>query len=171
MGTATITPNELASAIKSKIDVDNLDKDFLIDYFKKHIQPNSKTQTWNVKIKSFDSFKEDDQKHSRHHGIIPFLIVHFELIPSNGNVLEPFIFNYNAIIHEGVTHDVDIFQTSKNKTEKSKLGRITLDVKTGTFSPVKIQLQREHQKNNSWWIVLLVGIIILAALLYKWRKK
>lgn len=123
--------------------MDNLDETFLKDYFQQHIQANSQTQTWQVTVTSFASFKEDDSVHGGHHGVIPFLIVNFELQPGEGNIFEPFIFNYDAIIHEVVTHDIDIYQivSTDKGTNKAKLGRITLDIKTETFTPVEIQLQ------------------------------
>ncbi|UZR98529.1 hypothetical protein [Chondrinema litorale] len=175
IGTAIMPTNELDLATKRKIDLDNLNDEFLINYFKKHIQINSQSQTWEVIIKSFESFEENDQAHGGHHGIIPFLLVHFEIQPSNGNVLEPFIFNFDVITHEVVTHDVDVFQlfNNRNKTKENKLGRITLDIKKETFNQLEIQLQDEYQKNNVWWIFLLVGVIIIIAiiLIIKTNKK
>lgn len=150
-GIATMPVHELETATKRELDSNNLDLSFLREYFQKHIQASSPNQTWEVKINSIDSFKEDDGEQGGHHGVIEFLTIDFELSPSKGDLTEPFVFDFDAITHEVVTHDVEIFQISESNDalEKKKLGEITLNIQSGVFDPVEIKLDGPIQKTET----------------------
>ncbi len=166
---ATMPADELNTATKSQVNIDQLDTAGLIQYFQNHIHIESETQSWNVRVKSFDSFEEDDSKHGGHHGIIPFLIMHFELIPSDGNVLESFVFDYDAILHEVRTHDVEVFQEFQDD-KNSELGELTMNTKTESFEPLEIQLQQKYEPKKWWLSTPIILLIPIGYFIYRRSK-
>ncbi|MCR8666435.1 hypothetical protein NO995_01995 [Aestuariibaculum sp. M13] len=166
IGKAVLPLGELESAIKQRINPEHIDTAFMKVYFQKHVHVQSENQNWKVDVFSFSTFNEDDSNYGGHHGVIPFLVVNFKLEPSKEIPIEAFTFNYDAVIYEVMTHDIDVYQVFDNQADSLMLGEITLDVSSETFKPLVIQMQSVEPAVKSSSLFAGLGLMLSLVVIF-----
>src|SRR4051812_1420328 len=105
-GEAKMPLVELKSAIGLGVnDRVNIDSTFFKDYFNKHIQAISGQIKWTTTIDTIQVTSDIDPVVGNYMEVL----VHFELTPPDSKYLRSFTFNYDAIIHQVVTHQILVF--------------------------------------------------------------
>lgn len=80
------------------------------------------------------------------------VVVHFTLTPPDARYLHTFVFNYDAVIHQVVTHSALVYVSQdwangiQDKNSGQQIGIIQMDVPTGKILPLQINLEP-----GSWW--------------------
>lgn len=94
-------------------------------YFSKHIyvtevglsQPTQQSsKLWQVDIDHIYHLSSDDSQYGGHHGVIDFFAVEFSITPPKEGSIDNFILQYDAVIHEVVTHKAFVFQNKQHVT-------------------------------------------------------
>jgi hypothetical protein len=141
-GIARLPLLELQTAMGGQ-SIRNINSAFVKSYFSKHIVATSGTSSWLTSIISLDIISDHDE----FIGDFQEVVVHFELTPEDVGHLRSFVFNYDAIIHEVVTHQILIFvkQDWKNGVHEnsgsSPIGVIRMDVQSGKIIPLTVSLE------------------------------
>lgn len=112
------------------------------EYLLAHIHPMvAKDQPWIVEIKDMH-LQKGEQAYS---GPFQEIIVHLILTPPEGAATRNFIFDYDVIMHQLVTHSALVLLRSdwasgKTNTEPTEIGVIRVDTKTALIYPLTINL-------------------------------
>ena len=118
------------------------------EYLLAHIHPMvAKDQPWMVEIKDL-ALQKGEQTYS---GPFQEIIVHLLLTPPEGASTRNFIFDYDVIMHQLVTHSALVLLRSdwaagKAHTEPTEIGVIRVDTKTTLIYPLTINLA----EGNFW---------------------
>lgn len=124
------------------------DEPFFRDYFERHIQAVSGQDKWNTTIESIDLTTDKDPFVGKYREVI----VRFTLIPPGIENWRKFTLNYDAIIHQVVTHKVIVFVTQDwrngihEESSAQLLGIIRMDVPAEKIFPLEVSLDK-----GSWW--------------------
>jgi len=145
-GEAKIPLSELQNAVGEQ-QGSNIKSIFLKHYFQKHITAVSGQQNWTTVV---DSVLAVEGKNSII-GNYKEVLVYFELKTTQKN-LRKFTFNYDAVIHQVITHKIfiyveqDWFNGLQYKNKAQQIGIIQLDIPKGKILPLEINLEK-----GSWW--------------------
>ncbi len=146
-GEARMPLIELANAVGDN-RVTNLNDPFFKPYFKNHIEATSEGATWNTNIESINVLSDKDPNV----GTYQEVVVLFTLTPSDPRYLRAFTLNYDAVIHQVVTHSALVYVRQDWNTgiqgEKNaqQIGAIQMDVPSGKILPLQVNLEE-----GSWW--------------------
>jgi HupE / UreJ protein len=146
-GEAEIPLIELGNAVGEQRTA-NLNDPFFNAYFETHIQANSAGDRWGTKINSITLVTDNDPSI----GTYQEVIVRFTLEPANARDLHKFSFNYDAVIHQVVTHSALVYVREDWSngispiSDAQQLGIIGLDIPSEKILPLEINLE-----NGTWW--------------------
>ena len=146
-GEAKMPWPELQSAIGDSVHPDIQDP-FFKNYFKAHINAITGRQKWTTLINKIELTTDTDEFVGKYQEVI----VHFTLLPAAINDWRQFTFNYDAIVHQVVTHKILVFvkQDWRNGIHEESgalpLGVIKVDVRSGKLFPLQVNLEK-----GSWW--------------------
>jgi len=138
---------ELGNAVGDQ-RVANMSDPFFKTYFAQHIKALSNHNTWITQIENISTITGKDEAV----GTYQEVVVRFLLIPQNANDLRTFTFNYDAIIHQVVTHSALVYVQQdwdngiQDEKDAQQIGVIQMDVPTGKIFPLQINLEK-----GSWW--------------------
>lgn len=139
---------ELQSALQVNA-IDDVQSPSIRKYFEDHIVVRSKSGVWKTNITGLQTSMD----HDPFVGDYEEVIVRFELIPSVIEDLRHFTFDYDAVIHQVVTHRILIFLQSdwrngiaEEESSAYPVGVIEMDVPTGKINPLQISLEE-----GSWF--------------------
>lgn len=147
-GEAKIPLAELETAIGKPLDQSHLNDQTIFDYFRKHIQAKGNRTRWLTQVDSIVLEETKDPIVGKYVEVK----LYFQLIPSMHDDLRHFIFNYDAVIHQIITHKIIVFvqQDWYNGVHEEKgskqIGVIEMDPRYGVFQPLSINLEK-----GSWW--------------------
>jgi hypothetical protein len=147
-GEAKIPITELQNAIGEQQDYTDINSPFFIQYFLKHINANTGNKKWYTVIHSATTTDGIDSIVGKYKEVI----VYFELIAPPNTSPRQFTFNYDVVIHQVITHQIfinvqqDWFNGLHHEQHKQQLGIIALDIPSGKYSPLHINLDQ-----GSWW--------------------
>jgi len=179
-GEAKMPLPELESAIGKSIN--GIDNAFFRQYFTAHIRAVTNGKYWHTTIGSLSVAATQDSTVGKYQQVI----VQFTLTPDDVNDLRQFTFDYDAIIHQVVTHKalVLVEQDWQNgiQTEESarQIGIIKLDVPTGKVIPLQVNLEKgsawtgfvsmlklgmQHIKEGTDHLLFLIVLLLPAMLL------
>jgi hypothetical protein len=123
-------------------------EDFYKKYFLQHIKAVSNNASWTTEVKGFEVITD----HDPFIGNYSEVKVSFKLIPPNRSKLRNFKLEYDAVIHQVVTHEAIIFIQSdwnngiQDQSKAYPIGVVKLDVPSGTIMPLRVNLNE-----GSWW--------------------
>lgn len=121
---------------------------FFSSYFTNHIKAISANQAWTTTINTIELTTDTDEMVGRYQEVL----VHFTMAPPAIPNWRQFTFDYNAIIHQVVTHKIIVFiqQDWRNgihsDQEATPLGVIEMDVRSEKVHPLEVNLEQ-----GSWW--------------------
>ena len=148
-GEAKMPLVELESALGKSVDTSlNVNTTFFKDYFFQHIKAVSGNDSWATIIKDIHKIEETDLNIGNYQEVV----VHFILKPSDSKDLRLFDFDYNAIVHQVVTHKILVFlkEDWMNGLHEESMGKpvgiIETNFKTGKFQTLNINID-----DGSWW--------------------
>jgi hypothetical protein len=121
----------------------------LKEYLLAHIHPmTAENQPWQVEVTNMNVGK------SEHTATGPYreITVHLVLIPPVGESTRKFIFDYDVIMHQLVTHSALVsirsdWELGKTNKVPSEVGVIRVDTGTTLIYPLEINLE----KGGNWW--------------------
>lgn len=132
---------------------------FYQQYFTQHIRAITNNRWWKTRIISIVMNGAHDDMVGNYQQVT----VSFELTPQQNADLRTFTFNYDAIIHQVVTHQAmvllqqDWYNGMHQDSGPQMVGVIKLDIVSGKIYPLQIHLQQ-----GSWWkgfvSMLLLGM-------------
>ncbi|WP_160143711.1 HupE/UreJ family protein [Chryseolinea soli] len=176
---------ELESAIGRKAG--ELDTDFFREYFESHIQAVSGKRTWHTEIESLSTITDT----SPFVGEYQEVVVHFKLTPPDARLLRHFTFEYDAVIHQVITHRALVFvqydwnNGLQDQSDSEPLGVIGLDVPSGKIFPLEVHLEEgswingvkgmfllgmKHIREGLDHILFLLTLLLIAPLTIEDRK-
>lgn len=147
-GEAKIPLAELETAIGKPIDQLRLNDQTIFDYFRKHVQASGNGGQWFTQVDSIVSEETKDPIVGKYVEVK----LYFQLIPSVHGDLRHFTFNYDAVIHQIITHKIIVFveqdwYNGVHQEEGSRqIGVIEMDPRYGIFEPLSVNLEK-----GSWW--------------------
>lgn len=147
-GEAKIPLTELETAIGKPLDQLHLNDQTIFDYFIKHVQAKGNGTRWLTQVDSILSEETKDPIVGRYVEVK----LYFQLIPSVHDDLRHFTFNYDAVIHQIITHKIIVFVQQDwyngvhEEAESRQIGVIEMDPRYGVFQPLLVNLE-----NGSWW--------------------
>lgn len=129
----------------------NVNTPFFRNYFIKHIKAYSGNRLWTTSIDSISTAEDEDVNVGTYREVI----VWFKMAPPAGKSLRTFLFDYDAIVHQIITHSILVYL--KNDWKKGlrnndasytgePLGVIGTNFKIGKFEPLNVNLGP-----GSWW--------------------
>jgi hypothetical protein len=131
----------------------------LQQYLLQHIRPTTNDgRPWNVIIEKMNL--QDAQQTAA--GKYQELTVHVYMQPPADASVRSFIFNYDVIVHQVVTHDVLVsvrndWDAGLHETSPLEVGVIHVDVQSNTIAPLKVNLD-EGSKWKGFISMLQLGI-------------
>lgn len=140
-GESKVSLIDLESAIGHPVN--NFKGEFIKNYFLNHITAISQNKNWNTKIENLELIVEHDPLV----GDYKEVMVNFILTPNDTKDLRHFIFKYDAVIHQVITHEIVVFVKYDwsngvlEETSTEPLGVIKLDVPSGKILPLKVDLE------------------------------
>lgn len=146
-GETKIPLRELGNAVGDE-RINNMADPFFTAYFTKHIKATSRAGEWTTQIGNIKVVTGNDPVI----GVYKEVIVRFSLTPSDIRYLRNFTFNYDAVMHQVVTHSALVYvqQDWKNGIQDGnnalQIGVIGMDVPTEKIYPLQINLEQ-----GSWW--------------------
>ncbi len=146
-GEAKIPILELGNAVGDQ-RITNMADPFFKTYFTDHIKASSTGHEWNTRIESIMVNTGKDPMIGNYKEVV----VRFTLTPPDARYLHIFTFNYDAVIHQVVTHSALVYVSQdwsngiQDKNSAQQVGIIQLDVPTGKIFPLPINLGQ-----GSWW--------------------
>ena len=146
-GEAKIPLVELANAVGDE-QVKNLRDIFFETYFLRHIKAVSDGKLWRTRIESIKLVRSKDSII----GNYDEMLVYFTLVPPAPQYLRKFTFDYDAVIHQVITHSalISVKQDWDNGIQgehgSQQLGLIALNIPTGKIVPLEVNLQK-----GSWF--------------------
>lgn len=150
-GDAKMSLSDLEAAMKIALNENrNVNSPFFMDYFRQHIKAYSGNDVWETSIDSINTTTEFDTNVGKYREVI----VWFKMVPPQEKSLRNFVFNYDAIIHQVVTHSILVFLKNdwKNgiRSEDSghPLGTIytNFQIGAGKYEPLEVNLE-----DGSYW--------------------
>jgi hypothetical protein len=181
-GEAKMPLVELKSAIGLGVhDRVNIDSSFFKDYFNKHIQAFSGQTKWATTIDTIQVTSDMDPVVGNYMEVL----VHFELTPPDSKDLRSFTFNYDAIIHQVVTHQILVFVKQDwnngihDNDNAEQIGIIKMDIPTEKIFPLQVNLEQgslwkgftkmvdlgmEHIKEGTDHLLFLIALLLPAML-------
>ncbi len=147
-GEAKIPLIELQNTLSEQQDYANLNSPIFVNYFIAHINAASEKQSWVTVIDSITVIEDTDPIIGKYKEVI----VYFELKPPTNVNVRKFVFNYDAVIHQVITHKIivsiqqDWFNGIQEDHKERQIGIIELDVPSGKYNPLKVNLEE-----GSWW--------------------
>jgi hypothetical protein len=145
-GEAKIPLIELANAVGEQ-KIANMNDLFIKAYFAQHIKASGNNK-WSTQIENISTITDTDPMV----GTYQEVVVQFTLTPQNANELRTFTFNYDAVMHQVVTHSALVYvqQDWDNGIQDAKdaqqIGLIQMDVPSGKIFPLQINIEK-----GSWW--------------------
>jgi len=121
----------------------------LKEYLLAHIHPMSaKDKPWLVEVTNMTVGKAEQTVSGPYQEITIQLV----LIPPTGESTRKFIFDYDVIMHQLVTHSALVsirsdWELGKTNTEPVKVGVIRVDTRTIFIYPLEVNLE----KGGNWW--------------------
>lgn len=113
------------------------------DYFLAHVHPkNVAGEVWNVEIVDAANVKSTDLVL----GDYDELAVDFVITPPKPESLDDFVFDYDVVCHQVVTHKVFVLV---KKGKKQSAGVIELDIPTEKIKPLEIKMSGAGAKSFS----------------------
>jgi hypothetical protein len=146
-GEAKIPLLELESAA-GQHPLNDVNEVFFSNYFLHHITAVSGQDKWTTTIERVEITTDNDPLIGNYQEVL----VHFRMIPPVIDNWRKFTFQYDAVIHQVVTHKIIVFvqQDWRNGiqqvNEAEPLGVIQMDVPTEKILPLEVTLE-----NGSWW--------------------
>jgi hypothetical protein len=146
-GEVSIPLIELGNAVGDSLTA-NVNDPYFVQYFLQHIGATSGNDKWTTAIDTISITTDNDEEVGSYQEVL----VKFRLIPPDESYLRSFSFNYNAVIHQVVTHSAIVYITEDwnngihTAHEATQLGVISVDVHSGKLYPLQINLQK-----GSWW--------------------
>lgn len=146
-GEAKVPLIELANAVGEQ-RIANIKDPFFRTYFAQHIKASYDNTTWSTQIEDISTITGKDPMV----GTYQEVVVQFTLTPQNANELRTFTFNYDAVMHQVVTHSALVYVQQdwdngiQDEKDAQQIGVIQMDVPTGKIFPLQINLER-----GSWW--------------------
>lgn len=162
-GNALIPMRDLRSVLGVQTNLEELKS-----YFRAHIRPQSPNGVkWEVKI------TEAAIVQSIHlaSGDYTELSVSFVMIPAELKDLTNFIFDYDVVCHQIVTHKVFVL-VEQGKTQTASI--IELDIPTEEIKPLEINMTTNNLLDNSFFsisIILLLSAGVLSVFLFSNLKR
>jgi hypothetical protein len=179
-GQARIPLIELANAVGEK-QAAKISDPFFISYFTNHIQAATGEGKWKTTIEAIEVISSNDPVI----GSFQKVVVHFTITPPDIRWLRNFTFNYDAVIHQVVTHSALVYikQDWKNgihdESNAEQVGIIGTDIRSGKIFPLQVNLQdgsswkgfqsmvslgMQHIKEGTDHILFLLTLILPAML-------
>jgi HupE / UreJ protein len=146
-GEAKVPLIELQNAIGNQI-FNAHNNAFFYTYFSNHIAAYYTTKKWATKIDSINLTTDKDSIVGNYNEIV----VYFTLTPPNNEQLQSFTFNYDAVIHQVITHKILVYtyQINNVKVQQqigfNQIGVIQLDIPSGKILPLIVNVE-----NPKWW--------------------
>ncbi len=146
-GEAKIPLIELGNAVGDQ-RITNMKDPFFITYFTAHINAASAGSNWTTRIASITVVTNTDPII----GVFKEVVVNFTLTPHDLRYLRTFTLNYDAVMHQVVTHSALVYiqQDWNNgihsEDDGEQIGVIRMDIPTGKIYPLQVDLQ-----DGSWW--------------------
>lgn len=150
-GEAKMSLSDLEAAMKIALDENrNVNTPFFMDYFRQHIKAYSGKDVWETSIDSIYTTTEFDTNVGKYREVI----VWFKMVPPQKKSLRNFVFNYDVIIHQVVTHSILVFLKNdwkngiRNEDGGKPLGTIytNFQIGAGKYEPLKVNLE-----DGSYW--------------------
>lgn len=157
-GEAKIPLLELGNAVGDDRTA-NMADPFFKTYFTNHIQAVSFGNKWITRIENINVVTDQDPII----GTYKEVVVRFTLTPLNTRYLRTFTFNYDAVMHQVVTHSALVYVQQdwsngiQDEADAQQVGVIKMDVPTEKIYPLQVNLDE-----GSWWkgfkSMLLLGM-------------
>jgi hypothetical protein len=150
-GEAKMSLSDLEAAMKISLDENrNVNTPFFMDYFRQHIKAYSGKNVWKTSIDSIYTTTEFDTNVGKYREVI----VYFKMLPPHRKNLRNFVLNYDAIIHQVVTHSILVFLKNdwnngiRSEDGGKPLGTIytNFQIGAGKYEPLEVNL-----KDGSYW--------------------
>ncbi|WP_343674248.1 HupE/UreJ family protein [Chitinophaga sp.] len=148
-GEAKMPLLDLEGALKMEADNNlNVNTQFFKNYFHQHIKAFSGQTLWATTIDSIGTEENVDINVGNYREVV----VWFKMAPPAGKSLRSFLFDYDVIVHQIITHSILVFLKNdwKNglhaENSGEPLGVITTNFKIGKFEPLTVDLEE-----GSWW--------------------
>lgn len=143
-GEARIPLIELQNALGDNRDYTRLNSPFFQDYFSAHIGARTDNRKWTTTIDSAAVTTDTDSIIGKYREVI----VYFELAPPAAAAIRQFLFDYDVVIHQVITHKVyvNVEQDWMNgvhaENKVQQLGVIALDIPSGKIPPFMVNLEQ-----------------------------
>ena len=185
-GEAKMPLPELESAIDHPITNITTDPFFQL-YFSRHVKAFTNGRAWHTIIKSIKLTTAQDAVVGKYQQVE----LTFELTPANTVDLRNFIFAYDVIMHQVVTHEAlvllqqDWYNGINEESSARIIGTIKLDVPSGKIYPLAISLEKgsawkgflsmlklgmQHIKEGTDHLLFLIVLLLPAMLIAKNTK-
>lgn len=141
-GVARMPYTALEDATKRTLK--GIEAGFIRDYFQGHVGATSKHGSWKTTILKIDVVQDQDRTTSSYQEVV----VHFTLTPPHSEDIRYFTLDYDAIIHQVITHKILVFvkydweKGMVQGGEPRPVGYISLDVPSGKIYPLVIDLEQ-----------------------------
>ena len=182
-GEARIPLPELANAVGDQRII-NMADPFFNTYFNQHIRAVSGNKNWTTAIENIRVVTDQDPVIGRYQEVV----VQFTLTPPGQQYLRSFTFNYNAVMHQVITHSALVYVQQdwsngiQTGEEAQQIGIIGLDVPSGKIYPLQINLESgsrwkgfksmlhlgmQHIREGTDHLLFLIVLLLPAMLLTK----
>ncbi|MBA0882180.1 HupE/UreJ family protein [Flavobacterium undicola] len=150
-GEAKMSLSDLEAATKISLDENRkVNTPFFMDYFRQHIKAYSGKNVWGTSIDSIYTTTEFDTNVGKYREVV----VWFKMVPPQKKSLRNFVFNYDAIIHQVVTHSILVFLKNdwkngiRSEDGGKPLGTIytNFQIGAGKYEPLEVNLE-----DGSYW--------------------
>ncbi len=184
-GEAKLPLIELQNALGQSINYENLNTNFLKNYFFYHIQASTGKLKWlTTTIEKIVVTEDKDSIIGKYKEVIVF----FSLKPTELVSVRNFLFEYDVIIHQVINHKIfvsvqeDWLNGIQGQNKAEQIGIIALDIPTGKYYPLQIKLDdgswykgtkamfdlgMEHIKEGTDHLLFLIVLLLPAMLLLK----
>lgn len=177
---------ELENAI-GIVHVASINNAFFKTYFFNHIKAATGNKQWSTSIENISVINDTDL----FVGTYKEVVVHFSLTPPDAKLLRTFTFNYDAIIHQVVTHSAIVYVSNdwsngiQDENNAQQAGIIQLDIPTGKIFPLQINLGQgsrwkgfksmvslgmQHIREGTDHLLFLIVMLLPAMLLTNGRQ-
>jgi len=187
-GEAKMPLLDLEGALKIEANNDlDINTTFFKDYFRRHIKAYSGQELWATTIDSIGTADGLDVNVGNYREVI----VWFKMGPPKGRSLRNFLFDYDVIVHQIITHSILVYLKNdwKNGLHSEDtgelLGVIATNFKMGKFEPLTVNLEEgswwkgfknmvglgmQHIKEGTDHLLFLIVLLLPATLLVKDKK-
>ncbi len=154
------------------------------EYLKNHLHPVTDGQAWRVEIGEM-TVEKALQSQS---GPFQEVLVRLRLSPPTGRSTRRFTLNYDAIMHQVVTHKAIVSirnDWERGQTAEEQVGVVRVDTGTSRIDPLEINLERgsswagfkgmvglgmQHIKEGTDHLLFLLALLLPATLLARGRR-